>query len=141
MHPSHTMSGKIATVTLPPPALNQAYVDVSALEAGNICLPIDMLVADTERELAWCPSLAFSLRHSKTGFRIVFDLGTRRDFESYPPAMKKRMKELGFSSTVEQSVTESLEKGGVAAKEVDAVIVSHLHWDQYVTRSPRTHSF
>lgn len=121
------MSGEIA---LPPPAPNQAYIDVSALEAGNISLPIDMLVADTEPGIVSCPSLAFSLRHSKTGFQIVFDLGTRRDFEGYPPALQKRIKTLGFLPRVKQNVAESLQNGGVPPEEVDAVIVSHLHWDQ-----------
>jgi len=121
------MSGQIA---LPPPAQDQAYLDVSALEAGNISLPIDKFVADMEPEIVTCPSLAFSLRHSKTGFQIVFDLGTRRDFEGYPPATQKRIQSLGFSPTVKQNVAESLEKGGVPPSEVDAVIVSHLHWDQ-----------
>lgn len=124
------MSGGIATVTLPPPAPDQAYIDVSALEAGNISLPIDKIIADTEPGIVLCPSLAFALRHCKTGFQIVFDLGTRRDFEGYPPATQKRIESLGFSPTVKQNVAESLEKGGVAPGEVDAVIVSHLHWDQ-----------
>ena len=124
------MSGEKATVTLPPPAPDQAYMDVSALEAGNINLSIDKLVADAEPEIVSVPSLAFSLRHSKTGFQIVFDLGTRRDLEGYPPAMQQRIQSLGFSSTVTHTVAESLEKGGVAPNEVDAVIVSHLHWDQ-----------
>jgi glyoxylase-like metal-dependent hydrolase (beta-lactamase superfamily II) len=124
------MSGEKATTTLPPPAADQAYMDVSALEAGNINLPIDKLIADTEPEIVSVPSLAFSLRHSKTGFQLVFDLGTRRDFEGYPPATQQRIQRLGFSPTVTHTVAESLEKGGVAPHEVDAVIVSHLHWDQ-----------
>ena len=132
------MSGEILpTVTLPPPVPDQVYIDVSALEAGNINLSIDKIFADTEPETVSCPSLAFSLRHSKSGFQIVFDLGTRRDFEGYPPATQKRIKDLCFSPTVKQNVAESLEKGGVAPDEVDAVIISHLHWDQYVMRSPR----
>ena len=116
--------------TIPSPAPDQAYIDVSALEAGIINLSIDRFLADTEPEIVSCPSLAFLLRHSKTGFQIVFDLGTRRDFEGYPPATQKRIQSLGFLPTVKQDVAESLEKGGVAPDEVDAVIVSHLHWDQ-----------
>lgn len=131
------MSSEMVIVTLPPPAADQAHMDVSALEAGNINLSTDKLVADTEPEAVSCPSLAFFLRHSKTGFQIVFDLGMRRDFEGYPPATQKRTRDVGFSPTVKQTVAESLEKGGVAPHEVDAVIVSHLHWDQYVTRVSR----
>lgn len=124
------MSDEMTTVTLPPPAPDQAYLDVSALEAGNISLPIDKLVADTEPETVSCPSLAFSLRHSKMGYQIVFDLGMRRDFEQYPPVAQRLVRSFGCSSTVTQTVAESLEKGGVSPNEVDAVIVSHLHWDQ-----------
>jgi len=125
-------------VKLPPPATDQAYMNVSALEAGNITIPIDKFVAGANPASASCPSLAFYLRHSKTGFQIVFDLGTRRDFEEYPPATRKRIQDLGFSSKVDQNVAESLEKGGVPPDEVDAVVVSHLHWDHIGDHAPFT---
>ncbi|KAG9312958.1 beta-lactamase-like protein [Chiua virens] len=132
------MSSGMASVTLPAPAPDQAYIDVSALEAGNITLPIDQFIADTEPEFVTCPSLAFLLRHSKTGFQMVFDLGTRRDFEGYPPALQKRIQNFGFSPIVNQNVAESLERGGVPPDEVDAVIVSHLHWDHIGDHTPFT---
>lgn len=116
-----------ATVALPPPAPDQAYMNVSALEAGNLHLPIHKFVANTKPEIVSCPSLAFLLRHSKTGHQIVFDLGTRRDVEAYPPATHEQVKS---SAGVTQDVVESLEKGGISPNEVDAVIISHLHWDQ-----------
>ena len=119
-------------VSLPPPVPDQAYMHVSALEAGIIYLPIEKVIADVEPQIVSCPSLAFLLRHSKTGYQVVFDLGTRRDLDAYPPAVHKPLRELGISPTVPQTVAESLAKGGVAPNEVDAVILSHLHWDQYV---------
>lgn len=121
------MSSEMTTVTLPSPAADQAYLDVSALEAGNLRLPIHEFVADIKPEIVSCPCLAFLLRHSKTGFQIVFDLGTRRDVDEYPPATHKQVKN---SPMVKQTVLESLGKGGVQPHEVDAVIISHLHWDQ-----------
>ncbi|KAH7890737.1 beta-lactamase-like protein [Phlebopus sp. FC_14] len=127
-----------ATTTLLPPAANQAYFDVSALEAGNVVIPMDRIVAGAKHEFLPCPALAFSLRHSKTSFQMVFDLGVRRDIEGYPPALQKRIRDLGFSPVVKQTVAESLERGGIAPDQVDAVIVSHLHWDHIGDCAPFT---
>ncbi|KIJ65712.1 hypothetical protein HYDPIDRAFT_39629 [Hydnomerulius pinastri MD-312] len=132
------MDNERASWALPLPAPNQAYIDVSALEAGNLLIPMDMILAGAKHEFVPCPSMAFSLRHSRTGFQMVFDLGVKRNMKDYTPVSQKRIEAIGFSPVVKQSVAESLQKGGVAPEQVDAVIVSHLHWDHVGDPAPFT---
>ncbi|KAG1793261.1 beta-lactamase-like protein [Suillus plorans] len=117
------MSGE--TLSLPAPSDEQAYMYVSALEGGHMNVPLDLILAgDQPDEPIVCPSLAFFLRHSKSNKRVVFDLGIRRDIKEFAPAATER-----FLPTVNQTVAESLEAGGVQPSSVDVVVLSHLHWD------------
>jgi hypothetical protein len=66
-------------MALPDPKQNQAYFDVSALEAGHAHAPISLILAGhDESERVWSPSLAFLLRSPSTGKTIAFDLGIRK---------------------------------------------------------------
>ncbi|KAG2070254.1 Metallo-hydrolase/oxidoreductase [Suillus decipiens] len=124
---------------LPLPNVDQPFMHVSALEGGNISLPCDLVVdGNPKGESISCPSLAFSLRHSKTNSWVVFDLGIRRDLEGYTPLSQERIKALGFAPVVDQTVAESLVKGGVSPDQVETVIISHLHWDHIGDHEPFT---
>ena len=115
---------------LPDPMDVQPYIRVSGLEAGIIHLPLQLFTKDASAgEINICPSLAFSLRHSVTDTHLVFDLGLRRDKESYPPAVQAVIAKW-MPVEVSQSVAESLVKGGIDPKEVATVVLSHLHFDQ-----------
>ncbi|KAG1746668.1 uncharacterized protein EDB91DRAFT_1236099 [Suillus paluster] len=125
------MSGQSTEQMLPPPSVDQPFMYVSALEGGNLRVPCDLVVkGGPQGENISCPSLAFSLRHSETNSWVVFDLGIRRDLEGYTPISQARIKDMGFAPVVNQTVAESLVKGGVSLDQVETVIVSHLHWDQ-----------
>jgi hypothetical protein len=135
-------------MALPDPKQNQAYFDVSALEAGHVHIPISLILAGyDESERLWAPSLVFLLRSPSTGKTIVFDLGVRKvrircwlltdvialsitpqDLDSYPPsAYGEKMRET-FPVKVPQDAADSLRKGGLNPEDVDYVIYSHLHW-------------
>lgn len=119
---------------LPPPSPNQPYIEVSTLLAGLLRLPLEVFVAGSTSEeiVPNAPAFGFFLRHSVTKDQIVFDLGIRRDLESYPPATQRRVGKLFSPTRVPQTVEEILSKGGVKAEDVKTVMLSHLHWDQYV---------
>jgi hypothetical protein len=120
-----------ATPMLPPPSVDQPFIYVSALEGGTVRIPCNLVVdGNSQEESISCPSLTFLLQHSKTKSRVVFDLGIRRDLEGYTPLSQERIKTMGFAPVVNQTVAESLIKGGVSPDQVETVIVSHLHWDQ-----------
>ncbi|KIJ20844.1 hypothetical protein PAXINDRAFT_25650, partial [Paxillus involutus ATCC 200175] len=140
------MSHTAATCTLPTPQAGQAFTNVSALEAGNLVLPTQYLVAgDAPDEFIDCPSLAFVLTHSKTGTRVVFDLGVRRNIESLPPSLHDYIYKQGEGEGkkgcavyVEQTADESLIKGGVTPDQIEVIIISHLHFDHIGDASPFT---
>jgi hypothetical protein len=129
-----TMAGFKSTsnISLPLPASKQPYMNVSALEAGIIHLPLDRVVAGAaSSEISICPSLAFFLRHSNSERHFVFDLGLRRDTDTYPPAIRSLIKNV-MHVEVPQTVAESCVKGGIKPGHVETVILSHVHFDQCV---------
>ena len=118
-----------AKFTLPDPAPDQPYIEVSALEAGILQLIHTRFIAGSAPgESTMCPSLAFSLRHSASGEHLIFDLGIRRDLASHPPAVQKVI--ANRTIITPQSIEESLRQGGIEPEDVKTVIVSHLHYDQ-----------
>ncbi|KAJ6469875.1 beta-lactamase-like protein [Mycena sanguinolenta] len=109
--------------SLPAPSANQPYMHISALQAG--------------RAPRRCPSLSFYLKHSSDSERdFIFDLGIRRDWESFPPATRERFGAL-TPWEVPQSV-ESCVKGGITPAEVEKVVISHVHFDHIGDHPPFT---
>ncbi|KAF7309136.1 Lactamase-B domain-containing protein [Mycena kentingensis (nom. inval.)] len=127
-------------MSLPAPAPDQAYMHVSALQAGMISLPEDLVLANHPRVRHNCPSLAFYLEHSATGENLVFDLGLRKDVETYPPAARAYFEGADALMPVEvpQDVAESLSLGGVHPESVQRVVLSHLHFDHIGDHTPFT---
>ncbi|KAI8986265.1 beta-lactamase-like protein [Trametes punicea] len=130
------MTSPQPNVALPEPRPDQAYIEVSALEAGIMDLPMHFFIQGaTADEVSVCPSLAFSLRHVPSGAHLVFDLGLRRDASSYPPVVQGLV-EKWMPYTVPQSVDESLLKGGIDPKDVQTIVLSHLHFDHIGDAAP-----
>ncbi|KAL7279676.1 hypothetical protein ACG7TL_006083 [Trametes sanguinea] len=114
---------------LPAPKADQAYIEVSALEAGIMHLPLQLFMTGAAPdEVVVAPSLAFSLRHVPSGEHLVFDLGLRRDASTFPPIVQGVVEKY-MPYTVPQSVEESLRKGGIEPEDMKTVVLSHLHWD------------
>lgn len=128
-----------ATV-LPSSSSDQTYVSISALQAGHLTLPEKLFVTDADPEKrATVPSLSFLIQHpskanpSKTE-TLVFDLGLKRDFPGYREAQQHHIAQRQ-PTTVSPDAAESLRKGGLDPKNVDTVILSHVHWDHVGTPS------
>ena len=123
-----------STQTLPDPAADQVYAEVSALNGGWVTLPERLFVTDSDPDLMkMVPSMCFLIQHPKPGSdrpeRIVFDLGIKREMSQYAQGMQdhlsKRQPIVNLPDT-----KASLEAGGLdAAKDIDYVILSHTHWD------------
>src|ERR1700710_997509 len=123
--------------SLPSPTSDQNYVTVHALSAGFLTLPEHLFVQpSTEGHRNTVPSLSFLIQHQNPSSgkltRIVFDLGLRRELENYPKPLQKHLI-TRRPITTNPDVTESLELGGLSPKEVDFVILSHVHWDHIGT--------
>ncbi|KAG2122700.1 hypothetical protein BD769DRAFT_1629191 [Suillus cothurnatus] len=106
---------------LPPPSDEQAYMYVSALEAGYLRVSLNLMAADQSDDLIKFLSLAFLLRHSKSNKQVVSDLGIHGNIKEYAP-------------TAIQVVVFGT--GRVPPSSVDLVVLSHLHWDHLGDPSP-----
>jgi glyoxylase-like metal-dependent hydrolase (beta-lactamase superfamily II) len=126
-------SWSISTMSthLPEATDGQPFIEVSALEAGFITLPRHLYVAGSkpdDKDL--CPSLPFLLRHSTNGRNLLFDLGLGKDTTKYPPN-SRRMIETDHPVSIPQDVVDSLRQGGLEPQDVEDVVISHLHFDQF----------
>lgn len=138
------------------------YVTISALDAGHITLPEHLFVtdADPEKRLT-VPSLSFLIRHpspsplraSSNETNIIFDLGVKRDLGGYTSAQQAHIAERQPVVT-DPDCAASLRRGSGQAhgqgsrqtetgedllldpsRDVDYVILSHVHWDHIGTPS------
>ncbi|KAF2200238.1 hypothetical protein GQ43DRAFT_441758 [Delitschia confertaspora ATCC 74209] len=78
-----------------------------------------------------CPAFSFLIRHPSNR-SLLFDLGVRPDHSKedvLPPALISRITKMGAEITVEKGVRQILEEGGFDAKQLEAVIWSHWHFD------------
>jgi len=114
--------------SLPPPSVNQLYIEVSLLPSGHLFLSEIEIFGDPSGKNVLYPSMSFLLRHSLTKRLIVFDLGLRKDWENYTPAVVEDAKE-NFRPDVPVDVTDSLRRGGVQPEQVEFVVFSHIHFD------------
>ncbi|CAH0023715.1 unnamed protein product [Clonostachys rhizophaga] len=82
------------------------------------------------------PSLSFLIQHSNPSSqritRIVFDLGIRRQIDQYNEHILNHVATRRPLFTT-PDVIESLAQGGLSTDDIDAVILSHLHWDHVGT--------
>ena len=115
-------------MSLPPPAANQPYIKVSALEGGHVKLPLSFFLQEAAPgELVVVPAISFLLRHTSRSDTFLFDLGIRPDPENLTGAgittAKMRMVLEG------RDIPAALEKGGLSRTEVKHVAISHIHFD------------
>lgn len=129
------------------------YVTVSALDAGHLTLPERLFVTDADPEKrSTVPSLSFLIQHpspsparaGSEATNLVFDLGVKRDLTGYPPAQQAHIAQRQPTIT-DPDCAASLRHGSAQekkdgvlldpAKDVDIVILSHVHWDHVGTPS------
>ena len=127
-------------MTLPPPQENQNYVSISPFAAGHITLPEYIFYAPsdpTARVLV--PSLSFLIQHRNASlsgcgkgkpFRMLFDLGVRAEPTRYVPVLQEHIKS---RSPIHHrpSARDNLVSAGFKADDIDAIAISHVHWDHH----------
>lgn len=116
--------------SLPLPAPDQRYCEVSALDGGFLDMPDHLLVSTAkpgERHIV--PSLAFLLTHAQTRARLLFDLGMDPEHE-YTEVYKARP-HIGIihKPVPPVDIVSSLKKGGLKPEDVSHICLSHVHWD------------
>ncbi|KAI0508997.1 hypothetical protein F5B22DRAFT_376048 [Xylaria bambusicola] len=125
------------------------YVTVSALDAGHITLPDYLFVTGADPTVrTTVPSLSFLIQHpessSGNATNLVFDLGVKRNLSGYAVAQQPHITQRQPIIT-SPDCAESLRKGAINGdegrdllntdKDVDFVILSHVHWDHIGTPS------
>jgi glyoxylase-like metal-dependent hydrolase (beta-lactamase superfamily II) len=110
-------------------------IRVSALHAGSLTLPEHFFCADQHDKTIrnTVPSLSFLLQHP-SGKRIIFDLGMRRDPTQYLPQIQSHLQSRQPITTL-PDVAASLRAGDLEPGDIDAVILSHVHYDHVGTPS------
>ncbi|KAF9698211.1 hypothetical protein EKO04_003947 [Ascochyta lentis] len=117
-----------------------AYVTVHPLQAGYFTLPERFFVTPLANQDArkTVPSLSFLIQHTSPSTskitRILFDLGIRRDISAYSEPIRNHVKTRQPCSGSPDTLC-SLERGGLSAKDIDFVVLSHVHWDHVGTPS------
>lgn len=67
------------------------------------------------------PALSFLIEHA-SGRRVLFDLGTRKDFMQIDAPISARVKNLGWQPSAEKNVIEILEENNIPGKSIEALI-------------------
>ena len=67
------------------------------------------------------PSYAFLIEHERLEKRILFDLGTPKDWRMQAP-LENMLEEYGWDLRVEKNVAEILEEYGVLPSTVNAIV-------------------
>ena len=69
-----------------------------------------------------CPAYSFLIEHGKSGQKVLFDLGLRKDWENLSPTITTRFKEHGWSVTAEKGVADILKDGGIEPQSINAIV-------------------
>jgi glyoxylase-like metal-dependent hydrolase (beta-lactamase superfamily II) len=93
-------------------------------------IPLSLLVSPRIHgfDTLTCPAYAFLIEHPSSR-KLLFDLGVRKDHENLAPLVASRLRDSGWSISVEKDVRELLEENGVRPEEIEGIIWSHYHWD------------
>ncbi|RDX48020.1 Metallo-hydrolase/oxidoreductase [Lentinus brumalis] len=119
-------------MSLPPPAPNQTFCRVSALEAGHAIARLAWIVDGVDENVkADLPVLCFLVQHPTNGQKFLFDLGIRKDWDTGLPAhlVQWVINTLRFETRVPLDIVESLAKGDAKPSDITHVCISHIHFD------------
>lgn len=79
-------------------------------------------------EFLECPSHCFLIEHPG-GSKLLFDLGTRKDWKNFSPALLQAVGDNDWELFVDKNVQDILGENGFDLETLEAVIWSHWHYD------------
>jgi glyoxylase-like metal-dependent hydrolase (beta-lactamase superfamily II) len=115
-------------MSFPQAATGQAYVKVSAIDAGELTLQEKFFVTDpAPGARATVPSLSFLIQHGDK--KVLFDGGLRHSPDDYKKEIAERIRSSLEPYIVKTDAAEFLLSKGCDPHEISAVILSHVHYD------------
>lgn len=69
-----------------------------------------------------CPAFSFLIEHPKSGQKLLFDLGVRKDWENLSTRIYNRITDAGWSVKVERGVADILKDNGVDPQSINSII-------------------
>ncbi|KAM5543131.1 hypothetical protein V8D89_003005 [Ganoderma adspersum] len=117
-------------MSLQPPADTQAYIKISALEAGKVKVPLTFILDNAPPgETAVFPVLCFLLRHSTRPETFLFDLGIHKDWDALSPGWRAEINAAGADMLVPEDAPSALRRGGLDPAALTYACISHAHVD------------
>ncbi|KLO89312.1 Uncharacterized protein LW93_1371 [Fusarium fujikuroi] len=111
---------------------------LSVVQGGTFTIDLSLFVDGVSRDKrSTVPCLCFIITYqapSGKTKRILYDLGIRRDISSYPPRIQEQLPH-HYPLEALPDVKQRLLEGGLSPKDIDQVILSHIHWDHTGTPS------
>jgi hypothetical protein len=114
------------TPTIPvldiPSSTNTVLVHIIDTTSSIRC-PADYFLSPTIGSLhhLQCNAYAFLVENPRTGMKVVFDLGVRKDWTNLAKPMVERLSK-NFEIEVKKGVSELLLDGGVRLEEITSII-------------------
>lgn len=96
----------------------------------DITVPPAFLVEPEIKGWDWMnmPTFAFYIKHESSGRELLFDLGSRKDWDNHVPAIKALHDHIP-GLRVTNDVLDIVRDGGVDVDKLEALILSHFHFD------------
>ncbi|KAJ5936857.1 hypothetical protein N7466_003307 [Penicillium verhagenii] len=122
--------------SLPPASSAQNYVNVAAINGGEISLPEASFVSPNgPNTVITVPSLSFLVIHPGSDGQpepkyLLFDLGLRAQLDNYTKENQSHI-ESRIPYRLGPGVAQSLCSGGLDPSSIDTVILSHVHYDHH----------
>jgi glyoxylase-like metal-dependent hydrolase (beta-lactamase superfamily II) len=75
------------------------------------------------------PTYSFHVTHNPSGRQFLFDMGARKDWKNSVPQLVQVLEEAIGGLDVKKEVPTILAEGGVRIENIEAMILSHWHFD------------